>query len=83
MKRMTVLRHWLVGSLATVLIAAVAIAVLALGDDSIGLREALFGSAFFGVVFGGPVGLVVGLVYALARRALARRRRVPERPLNT
>jgi hypothetical protein len=78
MKLTTVLRHWLVGFLATILIATVAIAFLALGDELIGAGEVLFGSAFFGVVLGGPVGLFVGLVYALARYALARRRHVQD-----
>jgi ABC-type proline/glycine betaine transport system permease subunit len=68
--------NWLVGMVATVAMIIVAIGLFALGDRAIEAQEVVFGSAFFGLVFGVPVGIFVGGLYALVRYVFDRKRKV-------
>jgi hypothetical protein len=68
--------NWLVGMVATVAMITVAIALFALGDRTIEAQEVVFGSTFFGVVFGAPVGIFTGGLYALVRYVFDRNRKV-------
>jgi ABC-type proline/glycine betaine transport system permease subunit len=68
--------NWLVGMVATVAMMTVAIGLFALGDRTIEAQEVVFGSAFFGVVFGVPVGIVTGGFYALVRYMFEKNRKV-------
>jgi ABC-type proline/glycine betaine transport system permease subunit len=67
--------NWLVGMVATVAMMTVAIGLFALGDRTIEAQEVVFGSAFFGVVFGVPVGIFLGGLYAFVRYVLDRNRK--------
>ncbi|AZQ65913.1 hypothetical protein EF888_01450 [Silicimonas algicola] len=67
-------RHWIVGLLATIISTTLSIAVLAVTDGTIGLGEVLFGSLYFGLILGGPVGVAIGAIYAFLRVAIWKRR---------